>query len=234
MTLEEYELYELIKPSFIQNVNFSTEAKHRDPVEPLVQGRNGIPHEEKDTPIKAQVICGYNITNPEYGTTIYSLGGSTGVPIHDEKFSEMEIDGILQDELDTYYEFDTAGKHTVKFTLIDPTDMGPSFAGITDLVSVTIPDTVTAIDDATFDGTSLTSVIIPANITRIGNGAFHCQYLTNITFLPDVAPDLSVLSSGSGAFESLPNNGTLTIPDNDSYDEIAEHFEYLGWTIVRQ
>lgn len=39
MTLEEYELYELTKPSFIQNVNFSTEAKHRDPIEPLVQGR---------------------------------------------------------------------------------------------------------------------------------------------------------------------------------------------------
>lgn len=39
MTLEEYELYELTKPSFIQNVNFSTEAKHRDPVETLVQGR---------------------------------------------------------------------------------------------------------------------------------------------------------------------------------------------------
>ena len=41
MTLKEHELYELTKPSFIQNVNFSTEAKHRDVLESLIQGRVG-------------------------------------------------------------------------------------------------------------------------------------------------------------------------------------------------
>lgn len=64
MTLEEYKLYELTKPSFIQNVNFSTEAKHRDPVETLVQGRNGI-SERGGEPPKNILVDGkykYDIT----------------------------------------------------------------------------------------------------------------------------------------------------------------------------
>ena len=34
---------------------------------------------------------------------IYTLGGDTSMPLHDEKFSEMEVDGVLQDELNEYY-----------------------------------------------------------------------------------------------------------------------------------
>ena len=235
MTLEEYELYELTKPSFIQNVNFSTEAKHRDPVEPLVQGRNGISHEE-DTPVEAQVICRYNITSTKYGTMLYTLGGATGMPLHDEKFSEMEIDGVLQDELRENYQFETTGEHTVKFTLIDPTDIGPSFASMSDLVSITMPNTITAIDEYAFYSSGLTNVTIPASVESISNKAFgSCGDLTSITFLSDVAPDMELQSTSESPFsDQLPDNGTLIVPDNDSYDDLVDFFEtyYSGWTIT--
>ena len=43
------------------------------------------------------------------------------------------------------------------------------------LVSVTIPDSITFIGDSTFNGCeSLTSVVIPGSVTYIGEKAFYC------------------------------------------------------------
>jgi hypothetical protein len=70
--------------------------------------------------------------------------------------------------------------------------MGPSFPTIDDLVSVIIPDTITAIDEYTFYTSGLTNITIPASVKSIDNDAFACENLTSITFLSDVAPDMEL------------------------------------------
>lgn len=230
MTLEEYELYELTKPSFIQNVNFSMEAKHRDPIEPLVQGRNGIPHEE-DTPVEEPaIVCTFEKNDDN--TFIFYRYQSSGYlePISiEDAILKMEIDGIEQEELVTEYNFETEGEHIVKYWLIDPTEIRHYFCLLNDLKSVVIPSSVTEIAEDAFKGSGLTSVIIPANVTSLGQEAFfECSHLTNITSLATTAPELNS--------DSLPHNanGTLTVPAGSTgYDEWIEELGE-GWTLVEQ
>ena len=214
MTLEEHELYELTKPSFIQNVNFSTEAKHRDPIEPLVQGRNGIP-QEKDTPVEeTRVVCVYNVTTTEDYIRLLRTEDEacTFDPIDMyEIFSEMEIDGILQPELVDVYQFDTLGEHTIKYTLNeDITDFETAFAENYNLVSIIIPEGVNSINDnAFYECTGLTSVTIPNSVTSIGKWAFFsCSGLTSVT-IPN-----SVTSIGTEAFEDCTGLTSVTIPSS--------------------
>lgn len=185
MTLEEYELYELTKPSFIQNVNFSTEAKHRDPIEPLVQGRNGIP-QEKDTPVEeTRVVCVYNITTTEEPTLLL-LGEDVScfrpdVDIY-KIFSGMEIDGVEQ-ELDQYYQFNTTGEHVIKYTLNDDvTNFEAVFFNVDNLSSIIIPNNVTIIDEYAFnDCINLKSIIIGNSVTSIERSALEgCINLESI------------------------------------------------------
>ena len=71
-----------------------------------------------------------------------------------------------------------------------------AFYNCTGLTSVIIPDSVTNIENNTFEGcTKLSAITIPDSVTRIGNSAFYdCTNLTTIT-IPD-----SVTSIGDSAF----------------------------------
>ena len=75
---------------------------------------------------------------------------------------------------------------------------------------VTIPDSVTSIDDWAFQGcTNLTSVTIPDSVTSIGGCAFlGCTGLTSI-----IIPD-SVTSIDSCAFQGCTSLTSVTIPDS--------------------
>ena len=78
------------------------------------------------------------------------------------------------------------------------------------LTSITIPDSVTTIGDYTFYScSSLTSVTIPDSVTTIGNYAFtNCNNLTSIS-IPD-----SVTTIGSYAFWYCYSLTSVTIPDS--------------------
>ena len=79
-----------------------------------------------------------------------------------------------------------------------------------DLVSYTIPDTVTVICDEAFSFCkSLTSLTIPNSVTSIGYQAFwNCSSLTSLT-IPN-----SVTSIGNSAFEDCSSLISLTIPNS--------------------
>ena len=85
-----------------------------------------------------------------------------------------------------------------------------NFSGCTNHKEVTLPDTITRIDDETFKGcTSLTSVIIPKTLTYIGWKAFKdCISLKNI-----VIPD-SVTSIDNYAFSGCTSLTNIEIPDS--------------------
>ena len=86
---------------------------------------------------------------------------------------------------------------------------GAAFEGCINLTTITLPDTVTAINSGTFYGcSSLTSVNIPDEVTSIGSDAFNgCDSLDTIT-IPN-----SVKSIGEQAFNNCPFT-SITIPNS--------------------
>jgi len=78
------------------------------------------------------------------------------------------------------------------------TSIGDNAFFLTSLTSVTIPNSVTSIEQEAFSNcSSLTSVTIPNSVTNIGGGAFWgCTSLTSVT-IPD-----NVTSIGEGAFSN--------------------------------
>jgi hypothetical protein len=85
-----------------------------------------------------------------------------------------------------------------------------AFMGNDNLVSITIPNSVTSIGSSAFSGcTSLTSVEIGDSVTSIGSSAFYnCDSLTSV-----VIPD-SVTSIGNGTFSSCNSLTSIQIPDS--------------------
>ena len=81
-----------------------------------------------------------------------------------------------------------------------------AFAGCYQLQQVTLPETVTYIDDYAFSGSALTSVELPSSITGMGKGVFsrcesmtqavvHASYVGDFAFLGDY--NLSNVTLGS-------------------------------------
>ena len=162
-------------------------------------------------PFVERLVVKYNVEDASQPTLLYQYGAEAG----DLRYEKIEIDGVNVPvaELDTeegMYEFGTAGEHTVKYTLKDPTSIGyGAFGGCSGLTSVTIPNSVTSIGQEAFGGCSgLTSVTIPNSVTSIGVGAFaQCISLTSVT-IPD-----SVTSIGDGAFAECQLT-SVTIPNS--------------------
>ena len=98
----------------------------------------------------------------------------------------------------------TSNKVTYNVTLIDE----EAFDG-SDLVNVTIPNTITDIADGAFEGCErLVNINIPNSVTSIGEEAFYgCERLTSIT-IPN-----SVTNIGKRAFEECKGLKSISIPD---------------------
>lgn len=104
-----------------------------------------------------------------------------------------------------------------KYMFANMTDYWPDFPSDGDyyLKSVTIPGTVTEIDDYAFsDCKGLTSITIPSSVTTIGQSVFqHCTGLTSITVEATVPP---TLTNNYVFFDT--NNCPIYVPDNSVLD----------------
>ena len=85
-----------------------------------------------------------------------------------------------------------------------------AFSGCSRLTSLTIPSSVTEIDESAFEGCSgLTSLTIPSSVTWIGRSAFEgCSGLTSLT-IPS-----SVTSISKSAFDGCSGLTSLTLPSS--------------------
>ena len=154
--------------------------------------------------VETKVIAKFNVTSTSEATQIIN---NYATP--DYIFSEIEIDGVVQENLVKTYTFDTTGEHTVKYTLVDPT-LFLGFGYCTNLISISIPNSVTTIDEFALGlCTNLTSVTMSNNVTSIGSDAFlSCESLTNIT-IPD-----SVTTIGMAAFAGCTGLTSINIPNS--------------------
>ena len=83
-----------------------------------------------------------------------------------------------------------------------------AFYYCTSATEITLPDTITYIDDWAFAGcTSLETIVIPASVTSIGKGAFNgCTSLRSVVFLGD-----EVKSIGDYAFNDCTSLETIEV-----------------------
>ena len=191
-------------------------------------------HFNKYTPQpETRIVATFNVTDTTNPTDIVGFyEDKTGNIYFTSLFESIEIDGILQNSVVGYYQFDTIGEHTIKYTLTDPTSIGLSaFQGCTGLTSVTIPSGVTSIGLSAFQGcTGLTSVTIPSSVTSIEKDVFgDCTGLTsvelsnNLTSINEYAFNgcrsltlieipSGVTSIGLSAFNSCTGLTSVTIP----------------------
>lgn len=99
-----------------------------------------------------------------------------------------------------------------------------AFCNCTNLASISIPDSVTSINDYAFSNcTSLASISIPDSVDSIGTEAFsNCTSLTSIT-IPD-----SVTSIGIDAFSGTKLNSISYKGKTYSYINIEEFYDAVN------
>lgn len=126
------------------------------------------------TPLETRLVCKYNVEDTYPTQLCFSDSVS--------QFSAIEIDGVVQPSVVDSYTFSTAGEHTVKYTLTDPTSIGDdAFYGCGNLTSIDIPNGVTTIGSNAFQNCiNLTSIVIPSGVTSIGGQAFYSSSLTRL------------------------------------------------------
>ena len=107
-------------------------------------------------------------------------------------------------------ELDIPNKIIVKGQDYTTTSIGKEAFLLCSLKSITIPNSVTSIENSAFsDCSSLTSITIPDSVTNIGEAAFYyCKGLTSVTI------GNSVNSIGEDAFNSCSGLTSIDIPNS--------------------
>lgn len=88
-----------------------------------------------------------------------------------------------------------------------------AFNACKELRSIELPESVTMIDEAAFNGCSLESITLPASVRTIGVNAFaYCSSLQSVTFLGNACQN----TIGEDAFLEVGKKtpATLTLPAN--------------------
>ena len=139
-----------------------------------------------------------NFTNPLGATTFTKVNGDT-----------INID-IIGDLASNSYSDIT--KTDIQEIIIgsNVTSIGfQAFRDATALQSVSIPDSVTSLNNEAFRNTALQSVTLPDSVTSLGNQIFlSCSALTSVTI------GTGITSIPDGTFQNCPSLETVSIPDN--------------------
>ena len=138
--------------------------------------------------------------------------GLASINVDENNTAYQSEDGIILFDKQKTQLITCLPQKTGAYTIPDSvTSIGyAAFEGCSGLTSITIPDSVTSIGYSAFEGCrGLTSITIPDSVTSIGDAVFYgCSGLTSIT-IPD-----SVTSIGSSAFYGCSGLTSITIPDS--------------------
>lgn len=192
----------------------------------------------------------YSVTSTTYTTQLFNV---TGNFVKAELADDTELPASIFNQENKAYLFDQTGLTSVFYTLCGNTLVGEEFQGMTRIVGVNVPSTVTSIPERCFRNcTNLSDVYITSSVTSIASGAFEntaieffeipatsvtigdrvfagCSALTAITMNAPTAPSVSQYT-----FYQVHTGGTLTYPSGSDYSSWLSNNEYYlgyyGWT----
>ena len=162
---------------------------------------------------ETRVVCKYNVTSTTDPTRIgyYSYLNNS--------FTEIEIDGEIQEGIFSAYTFSTLGEHTVKYKLKNPTTLyAYTFQECSAITSVYIPDGVESIGDSCFhECLVLEKAKLPDTVTSIGRSVFWKNQKLSEINIPNGVTLLNVNCFYNCAFTSIGGVGSgaqFIIPDS--------------------
>lgn len=194
----------------------------------------------------------YSVTSTTYTTQLFNV---TGNFVKAELGDGTQLPDSIFSQENKAYLFDETGLTSVFYTLCGNTLVGEEFQGMTRIVGVNVPSTVTSIPERCFRNCSILSdAYITSSVTNIASGAFEntaieffeipatsvtigdrvfagCSALTAITMNAPTAPSVS-----QHTFYQVHTGGTLTYPSGSDYSSWLSNNEYYlgyyGWTGV--
>ena len=194
----------------------------------------------------------YSVTSTTYTTQLFNV---TGNFVKAELADDTELPASIFAQENKAYLFDQTGLTSVFYTLCGNTLVGEEFQGMTRIVGVNVPSTVTSIPERCFRNcTILSDVYITSSVTNIASGAFEntaieffeipatsvtigdrvfagCSALTGITMNAPTAPSVS-----QNTFYQVHTGGILQYPYGSDYSSWLSNNEYYlgyyGWTGV--
>ena len=144
-------------------------------------------------------FVGSDVVSATEGSYIYPIGYIFGTSSYDGGVATEQYKGILESSqglLSTTYYIPSSLRSV---TVTGGNILVRAFYNCSSLTNITIPDSVTSIDNEAFYGcASLTSVIIPNSVTDIGYQAFRgCTGLTSIYYTGDIAGWCGIIGLGN-------------------------------------
>ena len=147
--------------------------------------------------VETKIVAKFNVTSTTSSVRIIQLTNAV---------SKIEIDGIVQQTIESTYTFETIGEHIIKYKLANPSTIIAGAFQYVPFTELYIPEGVTTIEQNAFSSTQLTSITLPNSLISIGNEAFKSDNkLTSIT-IPE-----NVTTIGGRVFYNCSNLTTVTI-----------------------
>ncbi len=199
--------------NFAEEVNVEPqveEAESEDDINVFSDGENAVGEDEKGEPVESG-SCGNDATYKLYADGILYIEG-TGEISHYFNFNDDIKSVVIGEGITSIYYYGTfsSDKNLVSVTLPESlTDLGNStFEYCNNLTTINLPEELTSIGARAFSGcASLSDITLPANITRIEAGTFSgCNNITSFDFS-------HIISIGDAAFSGCGFK-TVTISDN--------------------
>ena len=175
----------------------------------------------------------YSVTSTTYSTQLFKTSYFSKAELADG----TELPSNIFDVGNHAYVFSATGDNVVFYTMTGNTIGGEAFEGMTRIVAVDIPSTVTTLGERCFRNcTNLSSVTLADTVSSFGEGAFDadvamesivipstavtmnskvfrgCTSLTSITMSDTTAPAVS-----ADTFYQVQTGGTLYYPSGSTY-----------------
>ena len=165
-------------------------------------------HYEKTPAPETRIIATFNVIDTANPTKIVGFNPKGGDPL--TLLQEIEIDGVVQNDVVRYYQFDTTGEHTIKYTLVDTTNMGIFLF---------------------YQLVCLSTVIIPINVTHIGQNTFNgCTALNSVTCNNTIPPEmigLNVLTNTNDCPIYVPAESVSAYQSASGWSDYASRIQAI-------